>query len=158
MGDRIVVMHDGRIQQVGTPEELYDQPCNRFVASFIGTPAMGFVTGAQTGAGSLQTAAGEIALSDAQQLQTERSSDVTIGIRPEHITVGEIEGQATLSATVEMVEMLGAEQYVHCRVGPEEMVTARMPRTSGLRIDQQVRLSVDMSAVHFFDTKSEQAL
>ena len=158
MGDRIVVMHQGRIQQVGTPEELYDQPCNRFVASFIGTPAMGFVAARRAGEGGLGTATGEVAISAAQAQRIGARGNLTIGIRPEHITLGEVAGQAQLSATVEMVEMLGAEQYVHCRLGPDEMLTARMPRTAGLRPDQKVTLSIDMDAVHLFDAETEAAL
>jgi multiple sugar transport system ATP-binding protein len=165
MGDRIVVMHEGRIQQVGTPEEVYDAPVNRFVASFIGTPAMGFLSCRVTRANGgidLQNGAARLRLpaEQAQRLEGLAGSEVDIGIRPEHLTLATretAEADVVLHGTVEVVEMLGAEQFVHFDAAGEAL-TARLPRDRQVRAEGRAVFTADARQLHFFDPESGQAL
>jgi multiple sugar transport system ATP-binding protein len=158
MGDRIVVMAEGRIHQVGTPDELYDTPINKFVASFIGTPSMGFVDCAITRSGSdttLSTAAGHVRLTPAQQQALGATSleDVSVGIRPERLVLAEGDGgnaDILLRGTVEAVEMLGAEQYVHLVVD-RGALTARVPRERAVKAGQDVIFTADGKHLYLFD-------
>ena len=142
MGDRIVVMNAGRIQQVGTPDELYDAPVNRFVASFIGTPAMGFlecrvVRGAE--GVELVTGTARISLSAEQAGRLAGVERVVVGIRPERLVLagGEVAGEWRVSGVVDVVEMLGAEQYVHFTADGGSL-TARVPRDHPVRVQERV--------------------
>ena len=166
MGDRIVVMNDGRIHQIGTPGELYDRPVNRFVASFIGTPAMGFVTFAVERAANdiaLASASARIRLDDGQvrALRDSAVARVAVGIRPERVRIASGEDARTaevaVPGTVEVVEMLGAEQYVHLATGSGTL-RARIPRDRPLRIDDAVTFVADARDLHLFDAESGVAL
>ncbi len=154
MGDRIVVMDNGRIQQVGTPEELYDRPENIFVASFIGTPAMCFLE-AKTNGDKLLTDGGDLPLLPDHRERIGEREHVTIGLRPEHLLVGE--GRPTVSGVVEVVEMLGAELIVHFTTGSHTL-TVRLPRGEKYRPGDQVKFGVTMDQLHFFDRDTGQAL
>jgi multiple sugar transport system ATP-binding protein len=172
MGDRIAVMNDGRIQQLGTPQELYDHPVNKFVASFIGTPAMGFldcrVTGGPDGmlleGPGLRIAmpADRAAVLTKAVLTKAGGDSVTVGIRPEHMKVAPA-GQtgdpppSYLHGLVEVVEPLGSEQHVLVDVGGGK-VTARMPRGHAVRTDDKVTFAVDGGLVHAFDAGTGTAL
>ncbi|HET8728957.1 MAG TPA: sn-glycerol-3-phosphate ABC transporter ATP-binding protein UgpC [Alphaproteobacteria bacterium] len=161
MGDRIVVMNEGRIHQVGTPDELYDAPVNKFVASFIGTPAMGFLTCRIERSGSeaaLVSDSAHLPLSteQARVLHKSNSDTVTVGIRPEHLTLGG-EAGAVVRGTVEVVEMLGSEQYVHFATAGGSL-TARVPREQPVRAGQNASFAVDSRRLHIFDPESGLAL
>jgi len=163
MGDRIVVMSEGRIQQVGTPDELYDAPINRFVASFIGTPAMGFLDCQVEGQGdavTLVTGTARIRL-DAQQSKavSESGSDrIDVGIRPERLTLGEDPAADwSVHGTVDVVEMLGSEQYVHFSVDGGAL-TARVSRDHPVRVEDQVTFSGAARHLHLFDPKTGRTL
>jgi multiple sugar transport system ATP-binding protein len=166
MGDRIVVMNGGRIHQVGTPAELYDTPVDRFVASFIGTPAMGFIDcdrRASAGRAELGTCAARIALSDAQAQALSRAGvrDVTVGIRPECLTVASesdaAAAQVVVRGLVQVVEMLGAEHYVHVATEGGSL-TARVPRHQRLHVDETVTFAAPARDVHLFDRETGRAL
>ena len=161
MGDRIVVMHEGRIQQVGTPDELYDSPINQFVASFIGTPAMGFLPcriKRSEGGFNLVTDSARMRLDDrqARALEMSASDTVTVGIRPERLSL--IDGDGTDEAVVvrgrvDMVEMLGAEQYVHF-VSDGRTLNARVPREQHVKIGQRVSLKSESRHLYLFDQET----
>ena len=133
LGDRIVVLANGRIQQVGRPIELYRSPVNRFVAGFIGTPPMNFVEGGVQADGVLASFVGE---SVRVKLPAERvqaallSGATTLGIRPEDLTlVSEGRGPATttgarLSGRVQLVERLGGTSHIHVAVGPHRLMAS----------------------------------
>ncbi|HEX2115927.1 MAG TPA: sn-glycerol-3-phosphate ABC transporter ATP-binding protein UgpC, partial [Alphaproteobacteria bacterium] len=112
MADRIVVMHDGIVEQIGTPLELYDSPANLFVAGFIGSPAMNFITGIvkrNGGMGFVETESGtKLPLPNGVAAQPERK--VVFGIRPEHLSLGD--GGESVPAQVQVVEPTGAETQV----------------------------------------------
>ena len=166
MGDRIVVMNQGRIHQVGTPGELYDAPVDRFVASFIGTPQMGFVDCRVDRDGdrvALSTQAARIAPSDAHRraLHAIGASSVTIGIRPECLALAsDSDAQSAdvaVRGTVQVVEMLGAEQYVHVTTDAGAL-TARVPRHRRVKVDDAVTFVASARDVHLFDRETERAL
>jgi multiple sugar transport system ATP-binding protein len=156
MGDRIVVMADGRIQQVGTPEELYDAPRNRFVASFIGTPSMGFLDCEieRTEAGlRLQAGTSRIALAEdiARRIPADLPR-VSVGIRPERLMLRSPDDAAPavdIRAEVEAVEMIGAEQHVHVRADGGALV-ARVAREQRVREGEAVAFTAEASRLHLF--------
>ncbi|HEY1916358.1 MAG TPA: sn-glycerol-3-phosphate ABC transporter ATP-binding protein UgpC [Streptosporangiaceae bacterium] len=164
MGDRIAVVSDGVLQQLGTPDELYDEPVNRFVAGFIGTPPMGFLTVDRAGADGAELTGPGIAITltgkQAACLPS-GAKQVAVGIRPEHFSlygrgasfrpIEPIEqSQARVDGIVEVVEPLGSEQHVLVRAG-EELVTVRLPREQRLHASDAVRLAADPVKLHLFD-------
>jgi multiple sugar transport system ATP-binding protein len=164
MGDRIVVMHEGRIHQVGTPAELYDAPVSKFVASFIGTPAMGFLVcdmSRSDGRPVLACGALQLPLDDvaARALEGGRQGRVWVGIRPERLepVSGPVPGRIELRGTVDVVEMLGAEQHVHLDVEGYPL-TARIPREHSVKAGETVALATEPRHLHLFDHESGDAL
>jgi multiple sugar transport system ATP-binding protein len=166
MGDRIVVMNEGRIHQVGTPGELYDAPVDRFVASFIGTPAMGFFScRVQRSADGVElvTSSARLRVTDAQTRTLEQSTAerVIVGIRPERLMLVSEEAaareQAAVRGTVEAVEMLGAEQCVHVAVDGGSL-TAKVSRDHYIKVDDSVTLVAAARALHLFDQATGSAL
>ena len=166
MGDRIVVMNHGRIHQVGTPGELYDAPVDRFVASFIGTPQMGFIDCRIEREGdriALSTQAARLELSGAHRraLESIDATAVTVGIRPECLALAS-EGDAqradvAVRGTVQVVEMLGAEHYVHVATDAGTL-TARVPRNQPVKVDDTVTFAASARDVHLFDSETGRAL
>ena len=168
MGDRIVVMKDGFIQQVDTPQNLYDMPCNMFVAGFIGSPQMNFLDGTVTKNGDQYA----IDLGgDTIPLPKEKTADgkldsyvgkkVKMGIRPEDID-DEPEFMAKhpdchLEAQVDVSEMMGAEIYLYLEYKGNKM-TARVAPTSKARNGDTVRVAFDPHKVHLFDVETEQTI
>jgi multiple sugar transport system ATP-binding protein len=166
MGDRIAVMHNGLIQQCGTPEELYDRPVNRFVAGFIGTPSMGFINGTVSRKEGhlalvrdgvcLRLPAGattEVALAD--------GAEAVAGVRPEDlrlVPVGSWDHEGSLvRGAVEVVEPLGPEQHLIVDVGGD-MITARVGREVSARPGEKVGLAVAEERLHLFAADTGQAL
>ena len=138
MGDRIAVMRDGLLQQVGTPQELYTHPANVFVGRFIGSPSMNVV------------AAGVI--------EGFGDDGVLLGFRPEHVEVAYTGGDAApFTARVEVVEYLGDEQLVHLRVG-EASLLAKIPIEHVLAPGQDQTFVIPRQKIHLFDAESERDL
>ena len=164
LGDRVVVMKDGVVQQVGEPLELYNQPANRFVAGFIGSPAMNFAAVTVTEAnGSLiaENSGLRIKLPDetAQRLRSHIGHQVTLGVRPEDLTVG---GAADpdnpcFDAVIEVVEQLGSEILLDMKVGESVMVACVDP-TVRVRVRDKLRVAMRPSRLHVFDAKTEAAI
>ena len=163
LGDRVVVMKDGVVQQIGEPLELYNAPANRFVAGFIGSPAMNFVecTIVQNGDLAVEAPGLRIAVPPARRaaLERYRGKNLTLGVRPEDVREGVPDDQKPyrVDAVVEVVEPLGNEILIDVRVGPSPLV-ARVAPTSRVRIKEQVALSLDPDRLHFFDAQTEQAI
>jgi multiple sugar transport system ATP-binding protein len=164
LGDRVVVMKDGWVQQVGEPLELYNTPANKFVAGFIGSPAMNFaaVTVAEAN-GSLyaENKGLRIRLPDeiAQRLRTHGSREVTLGIRPDDLTVAVAADPADLcfDAAIEVVEMLGSEIILDTKVGDTIMVASIEPSVK-VKVHDKLRLAMRPSRIHVFDAKTEAAI
>jgi multiple sugar transport system ATP-binding protein len=164
LGDRVVVMKDGWIQQVGEPLELYTKPANRFVAGFIGSPAMNFAEVTIQGADGGMTAQGTglkvgVPAALAGRLAPYKGQRVTFGVRPEdlHIASGGDTGPYVFDAVVDVVEPLGSEILLDVKAGPNSLV-ARVEPTVRLKVHDGVRLAVNPERLHFFDTTSEKAI
>jgi multiple sugar transport system ATP-binding protein len=161
MGDRIAVMRDGLLQQVGTPQDLYDSPVNVFVAGFIGSPAMNFATVKATEGEDLMLGSAKLVLSGkaAQAAaQRPRGSDLLIGFRPEHLDIAN--GQADvvrIPARVDVVEYLGNEELIHAQAEGSEIV-ALVPSDRKVKPGQDIELGVPLDKLHVFDPETEQAL
>jgi len=128
MADKIVVLQAGVIEQVGSPMELYDKPCNKFVAGFIGSPKMNFLEGSEA----------------------EKYNAHTIGVRPEHISISAKEGD--LLGTVGVVEHLGSDTYLHisCENSREQMIV-RANANNGFKYGDTIHLTLDVKNIHRFN-------
>jgi multiple sugar transport system ATP-binding protein len=162
MGDRIVVLNQGVIQQIDDPLSLYHSPANRFVAGFIGSPPMNFVQGSlQVESGSLNFKSDGFSLKIPDQmresLQQHGASEVTFGIRPEDILAGDIPEDAAVEAQVEVVEPLGSEVILYLMVG-ERTLVGKVDSTIHPEPDTNLRIGFNMSRCHFFDTKEGQVI
>jgi len=138
LADRVVVLRDGIIEQVGTPLELYDQPANQFVAQFIGTPQMNVVALAQLPAPLAQQAPAAAATG-------------FIGLRPESVTV-RASGSTPVSGQVDLVEALGAETLIYVRLSNGAQLVARQNERTPLRAGDAVSLDIDAALAHWFDS------
>ena len=178
MGDRIVVMKDGYIQQIDSPLNLYENPVNKFVAGFIGTPQMNFIDAklvmmngkytVEFGSEDTKTSRGrkfyvEIpsAKADAEVLNYYVDKDVILGIRPESIHDEEMFLSAAttgiIEANVDVTEMMGAETYLYltCEGNP---ITARVSPRCAARPQDVVKLAIDANKIHLFDASDEHAI
>jgi multiple sugar transport system ATP-binding protein len=150
MADQIVVMHDGRIEQIGSPLALYDHPANRFVAGFIGSPAMNFIEGTLRG--------GVVEAANGARLPAPRAGGadgraVIYGIRPEHLDIAD-DG---FDAEVVVVEPTGSETQVFARLGEHELVGVFRERHE-FRPGQRIRLRPRAASAHLFDPTSGQRI
>jgi multiple sugar transport system ATP-binding protein len=154
MADRIVVMRDGLVEQVGTPLELYDRPNNIFVATFIGSPSMNLLDGTLRGS-SVELADGaRLALPGG--LRGTDGQKVQLGVRPEHLSLGAASAAGSGSAfgaSIHVLEPTGAETQVVCKVGTQDVMVMVRDRISAQPGDA-VSLVPDMSRAHVFDAAS----
>jgi multiple sugar transport system ATP-binding protein len=165
MGDRIVVMKDGAVQQMDTPLNLYHHPVNRFVAGFIGSPAMNFISGKIVRTRGLYFSDSRFRLRIPagyyKKLSNYIDRDVVFGIRPEDIYDGKeasaLAQKAVAAANVEVVEPMGNEIFVYLDNGLNNFV-ARINARTEPAIGSQLDLAFDMSKAHFFDAQTEQRL
>jgi len=164
LGDRVVVMKDGLVQQVGDPMELYNEPANRFVAGFIGSPAMNFATVRVSGENGAVWAESEgLRIKVPEQLQNRLASyagkEVTLGVRPEnlHIATAADPKELTFEAAVEVIERLGSEILLDVAVGTATMVASVEP-TATAKVHEKLKLAVNPARVHFFDNENEAAI
>jgi len=165
LGDRVVVMRDGWVQQVGEPLELYHQPANRFVAGFLGSPAMNFATVRV----SADNDGGLWVVSDGLRLKVPghlvdrvgryAGKELTLGIRPEDLRIaadGDPPG-CVVEVVVELVEQLGSETLLDTRAGRQAIVAA-VEATSRARMSDRLALAADPNRLHFFDPTTESAV
>ncbi|MCI8829879.1 MAG: sn-glycerol-3-phosphate ABC transporter ATP-binding protein UgpC [Lachnospiraceae bacterium] len=168
LGTRIVVMKDGVVQQVDSPQNLYDNPCNKFVAGFIGAPQMNLLdaTVGKSGDDVTLTFGGNTIALPADKAKKLESAGyvgktVTLGIRPEDLHDDEAaltnNAKSVIEATIRVYEMLGAEVYLYFDID-ETSCTARVnPRTSA-RPGDTVKLALDMTKAHVFDKETEKVI
>ena len=168
MADRIVVMHNGYIQQVDTPQNLYDYPYNLFVAGFIGAPQMNFIDAviekADTGYGArfgdtlLPILPGKVA---DDVLASYAGKEIIVGIRPEHMHAEEIYmEQATtvaIDVDVTLAELMGAEIYLYAAWQGKDIIATIPPRNNP-KSGEQFKLAIDCAKIHLFDKETEQVI
>ena len=174
LGDRIVIMKDGVVQQIGTPQEVFDTPSNLFVAGFIGTPQMNFFRGSLEKAGEgyqIQCMGATLSVTAGQAARLaaggQSGGEVIVGVRPEHIQLQAQEENA-ISATVEVSELMGSEVYLHAVVGSGEAaqdVVMRIPTTDlpaqyrgNVPYGTRMHFTFSSQLVHLFDPATEKSL
>ncbi len=153
MGDRIAILDEGELQQVGTPLECYNTPANQFVAGFIGSPSMNFLDVTHDD-GTLTHEAFTYELSESTTELLEDQTDYVMGVRPEDL---DLAPDGAIDADAEVVEPLGDLSHVHTRVG-ETLVTATVPAGTQLPAGESLTLSVPESRLHIFDQLSGEAI
>jgi multiple sugar transport system ATP-binding protein len=160
MGDRIVVMSKGKVQQVGTPKELYHNPENRFVAGFIGSPSMNFIRVQVSEKGTLS--AGEnfnvalpSQLSDA--VRSKGLRELILGVRPEHLRlVGNGQTENPIPGVVDVVEPQGSTTILQINIGAETKIIAQVNEQWGRQPGERLQLSIPPDAIHLFDPVTDQ--
>ncbi len=158
LGDRVVVMKDGDIQQIGTPHEVYHQPVNRFVAGFFGTPPMNFIEGrvvCEDAQSFFEDGMHRFAISESQRstLTSRMNRDVVMGVRPDALSLSR-DGRASegkVPAKIEVIEPLGDRMDVHVMLGNQKRLVCRTESRSDLREGQDVSVEVRMDRVLFFE-------
>ena len=160
LADRIVIMKDGFVNQIGTPQELFNKPVNLFVAGFIGMPVMNFFAGCklllEDGKYYAEIRGVKFELDEFQQKalrqKNQKPCDIIAGIRPQHITVGE--GQ--LTATVEVNELMGSEYNIHAKSGEDEvvMVIPTVGLTADVSMGSRIRFTTQPDLIQLFDKDS----
>jgi multiple sugar transport system ATP-binding protein len=166
MGDRIAVMNAGVLQQLDTPQNLYDKPANRFVATFIGSPAMNIWPAAVSNGAGVRVKADTfdvaIPAQRAERLSGRVGQEVLVGVRPEDMELKEFAENAmpdnTVRLPVDLVEHLGAEVLLHLRGPSETTIVARVDPRARLAPGDIAEIAVNTNKVHAFDPETEAAL
>jgi multiple sugar transport system ATP-binding protein len=162
MGERIAVMSEARLQQVGTPQELYDHPDNRFVAGFIGSPSMNFLEVGVERSGdtvTLKADGVDIPLPSRYRgaLAEHKGDRIIAGVRPEHLDVRAEGAAGTLTGKADVVEYLGNEELIHVGVGAYDVV-ALIDSANRVRPGDELTLRIGLDKVHLFDPDTTLAL
>ncbi len=166
MGHRIAVMNAGLLQQLDTPENLYERPANMFVATFIGSPAMNVFPAEVTNGGEGIMLAFEgvnikVPTSRVGKLDSMVGQKVVAGVRPEHLMLKNGVAAApgtTMTLPIDLVEPLGSETLLHLRAPGGESIVAKVEPTARLRAGENVEVVVEVDHIHAFDAQTEQAL
>ncbi len=166
LGDRIVVMKDGTVQQIGTPQDVYDHPSNVFVAGFIGTPQMNFYDAelVREAGGSYTVRVGDAQVVPSAEKQARLaangvgSQSITLGVRPEHIALSD-EGQNVLNGVVDVVELMGSTVNLHVNAyGHDSVIVAQaaslMEHAGIVKTGDAVSFSFSGNTVHFFSRET----
>jgi len=153
LADKLVVLRAGRVEQIGAPLDVYRHPASRFVASFLGTPGMGFLP-ARASAGRIRADGVDVALPESLAAH---DGEVVLGVRPHDVRLAAAQG--ALRFTVDVVEAMGFEAYAHGHIGGKPFV-ARLEGDAHTRVSSGdvLAFDVDPDGVHLFDPKSEAAL
>jgi sn-glycerol 3-phosphate transport system ATP-binding protein len=156
LGDRLVVLEAGRIEQIGRPLEVYGRPASRFVAGFIGSPAMSFIETHLTGDGS-SVELGDAALPLARPAPAQAGRAVVLGIRPEHLREARA-GELALTLRVDWIEALGADTLAHGRLASGAALSARLDGASLPRASDLLSLAVEPGHLHLFSVEDGRRL
>jgi multiple sugar transport system ATP-binding protein len=156
MSDFVAVMHQGVVQQFGTPADVYRSPANLFVAGFIGSPPMNFLSGVIQG--------GRFVVSDAKLplpplpgvVKTDHSA--VLGVRPQDLTLVEASGADTLSGTVSLVELLGSEKLVEMQILGQKRISIQVRADTVVKMGDAVNTQFNSQRVHVFDAKTGQSM
>jgi multiple sugar transport system ATP-binding protein len=158
LADRIVVMRDGRIEQIGTPMDLFNNPVNTFVAGFIGSPPMNQINGMLEDEGGKSIAVlsdgARVALPVLDEIKGGSGKEVTVGIRPEHISIEKIEGAAAIPVSIDLIETLGSEALLHTHVAGVPFVIKVETHGDISQLDAVDTIYIDAALVKVFDAKT----
>lgn len=158
MGDRIAIMHEGVLQQVGPPQHVYEQPANLFVARFIGTPPMNTVAGTvieEDGSLFVDVEGSRLRLPSGHDgaVAAAGTRAIVIGVRPEHLVLDQ---GGAIPATITVIESLGHERHIICRLADGQMVIVRQQADQPAPVaGTSVRLGADPAHLHLFDAETE---
>jgi multiple sugar transport system ATP-binding protein len=154
MADRIAIMRDGLIEQVGTPHDVFAKPANVFVASFIGTPQMNLVeatlAGFKTGEAAVNLGGSSITLNINPAAAKLKNPKITLGIRPRAFTAIDKPAKDSLTAQAELIEPMGAETLIHARLSDGGEIRAVVPRDKRVKIGETLHLKLDATQTHVF--------
>jgi multiple sugar transport system ATP-binding protein len=158
MGDRIVVMKDGVINQVDTPMNLYNKPINKFVAGFIGSPAMNFISTILTNDNKLTSKSSKLIIdlnSHLQELLNKNTNkDFTIGIRPENIQLEKsFDNSIEVETKLDVIEPMGNETFIHFSIDDAQFI-ARVNPAKDLQLIEKIKLFIDANSIYIFDPGS----
>ncbi|MGI6732210.1 MAG: ABC transporter ATP-binding protein [Anaerovoracaceae bacterium] len=161
MGDRIVVMKDGWIQQVDTPQNIYNHPHNLFVAGFIGSPQMNFINGVIKKEGSrfaVNIGDNQIVLPEERNvsLANYQDKEIILGVRPETIQLSD-DKDSGIRTRIDIIELMGSEMYLYCDLNGSK-ITVRTPVMENLKSDTTVNLTFNPNKLHLFDKETELAI
>jgi multiple sugar transport system ATP-binding protein len=163
MADKIVVMKDGLIQQIGGPLELYNTPNNLFVAGFIGSPPMNFIKGTVTGEGSgsiLDAADFKLSISaeKASLVGNYKGKQLIFGVRPEDMTLNpKGSDKDSITGSIKVIEQLGEEIHLHIDL-KDSTIIAKVPPQLTFNVGDKIFLTPDMKKTHFFDIETEEVI
>ena len=172
LGDRIVIMKDGYIEQVGTPQEVFDTPVNLFVAGFIGSPQMNFLKANLVKGGSsyyVELLDVKLPLNDEQNAVLAQkgvgSQEIILGVRPEHTTVLFDNAEDAIECTIDVNEMMGSELHLHLRSKNDDKIIVRLPtvdltkeQRAGLSYGNRLYITFPAKVMHLFDPETEKSL
>lgn len=161
MGDRIVVMKDGFIQQIDTPQNLYNSPCNLFVADFIGSPQMNFIEGTvvkNESGFAVEFAGHRIDLPENKQkkLDAYTGKEVVLGIRPEDISITN-DNLKAIDMKIDVIELIGSEIFLYCNLS-DFKITIRTPVVDGYKLDSILSFTINKYKIHIFDKETEMVI
>jgi multiple sugar transport system ATP-binding protein len=158
LGNRVAVMHRGKLQQFDTPLEIYNQPANRFVAEFVGSPGMNLIDGRVDLSQRVFVSDGlSIALTEELLQRTSERNACTFGVRPEHVRVSTIQSDHWTPVKVYVTELMGSETLVIVETGSQKII-ARMPGSFRADTGRSAWISFDLSKVHLFDGETGERL
>jgi len=158
LSDQIVVMNHGQVQQIGSPEEVYKLPKNRFVAEFMGTPAMNLIEGslsARSGNILFEAAGLRLGLPDALQSQI-KNSRILLGFRPEDLAIAPEAASETITGKVSVAELAGAEKFLYVDLGGAQVVT-RVPADQSVHAGDVLHFRLPGDRIHVFDGVGDDA-
>ncbi len=172
LGDRIVIMKDGYIEQVGTPQEVFDTPVNLFVAGFIGSPQMNFLKANLVKGGSsyyVELLDVKLSLNDEQNAVLAQkgvgSQEIILGVRPEHTTVLFDNAEDAIECTIDVNEMMGSELHLHLRSKNDDKIIVRLPtvdlskeQRASLSYGNKMYITFPAKVMHLFDPETEKSL
>jgi len=172
LGDRIVIMKDGYIEQVGTPQEVFDTPVNLFVAGFIGSPQMNFLKANLVKGGSsyyVELLDVKLPLNDEQNADLAQkgvgSQEIILGVRPEHTTVLFDNAEGAIECTIDVNEMMGSELHLHLRSKNDDKIIVRLPtvdlskeQRASLSYGNRMYITFPAKVMHLFDPETEKSL
>ncbi|VUD56315.1 Maltose/maltodextrin import ATP-binding protein MalK [Thalassocella blandensis] len=154
LADKVVLLNQGKIEQIGSPLDLYTKPANKFVAGFLGMPRMSFLDGKIVSSGTegiqVQLAAGENVSLPTRETSLSTGTPVSLGVRPEHVSISDV-ANGHLQARLEVSEHLGSDTYYYVKTPTNESITIRSDNQNKVNDNEAVGLQLDLTQCHLFE-------